>query len=358
MGTVNVEFKLRPTSLDSAALKVRGTVTCDNASEVEMDFGWWDVSSSRFLEKSIVTQIAGNNVKILTEKGGGEAEFELTLSSTREMSEQLRVSKGKDFVWKIIGSFYPFIAQRLELPITIKSSGNRINLNVNLVLSSNMIPYGGSRRGFESQSSHKDGKFRIFSGSASGENEVIRSFCVTMRFAPFFAFREALSPVVMIYTAALVTQVIRRITALSLQWEFLSVSIEPSTVFSLLQMIVNAYLFIRISKIRVGIVGTRCLLTALKVAAWTFMGLLIMNATYPSSLAILGFNIFDFILKGAQIWIITIIVISLFVYPYVADETKRTHVMSILMVVALVLSVCVTVLLPTLHTASDLLGVD
>jgi len=358
VGTVNVEFEVRPTSLDSAALNVKGNLVCDNATEVEMDFGWWVVSSSKFPETPITAQIAGNNLRILTERSRGETEFELMLSPTPEMSKRFQVSKGKNFVWKIVGSFYPFIARKLELPITIKSSGSKINLNVNLVLSNNMIPYGGGGSGFSSQSSHEDGKLRMFSGAASGENKVTKSFRSIIRFTPFFAFREALYPVVLIYTAALITQVLRRITTLSLQWEFLSVSIEPSIAFSLLQMIVNVYLFIRISKIKVGIVGTRCLLTALKVAAWAFMGLLILNATYPSSLAILGFNVFDLILKSAQIWIITIIFVSLFVYPYIADEAKRTHLMSIMMVIALISSVCVTALLPPLHTALDLLSVD
>ncbi len=355
MGVANIEIKVQPTSVDSMALKVEGHVVCDHVANVEVDFGGWTISSSRFLKNPESARIIGDNIDFSTEKTSWEAEFELLLSPTKETSDKLQVSKGKDFVWKIVGNFYPFIARKLQLPIGIRSSRNKINLNVNLVLSSNMIPYGG-KVGIDSQGNLKDEKLQMFSGNASGQHEVNHLLSVTLRFAPFFAFRKSLSPIVLIFAAALITQVLQKITSLSMKWEFFDITVEPIVALSLLQMTVNVYLFLRVSKIEVGIVGTRSFLVALKVMAWSFMGLLTLNAAYPSSLAVLGFNIFDLILKGSQIWVIATIVISLFIYPYVSDEAKRTHIISIITLIVFISSIWCTIALPTLSTASDLLA--
>jgi hypothetical protein len=356
MGVVSIELSVKPTSINGVALEVRGHVFFGNAKEVEVSFEGWAVSHSKRLKSARSIDIALGNLRINAEKSESETEFELLLTMSSEMGKQLKVSKGKDYMWRIVGNYYPFIAQKFELPLVIRSPKNKINLTVNLVLEDKMIPYGGSKTGFEQQSSLRDGKFHLWSGTISGEGEVSRNFGATIRFAPLFAFREALSPAAFIYAAGLITQVLQGIKAMSLEWEFLNVSIEPTIALTLLQMIVNVYLFLRISKIKVDIVGTRSLLTALKVGAWAFMGLLIVNATYPGLLAALGFNIFDLILKATHVWIVIATLVSLFVYPYIRQESRRSHILSAAIVLAIVLSILYTTALPQLSTASHLLG--
>lgn len=216
MGVVSIELSVRPTSINGVALKVRGHVFFSNAHQAEVSFAGWTISHSKCLKNGRSIDVASGTLRIFAEKSDSETEFELLLAMSSEMGKQLEVAKGKDYMWKLIGNYYPFIAQKLKFPVAIRSPKNKISLAVNLVLEDKMIPYGGSKTGFEQQSSLKNGKFHAWSGTTSGEGEVNKNFSATIRYAPLFAFREALSPAAFIYAAGLITQVLQGIKAISL----------------------------------------------------------------------------------------------------------------------------------------------
>lgn len=324
MGSINIELTLEPTSLAAPALNVKCHIISTNVKEVELSLGGWNITQSEFkpIFPDLEIRVNKDSMKLLTNKETYEAKFTIVLSP---LSNE-KILKTNNIIWKIIGDFYPFIASELEIPLIILSSNNEINLVVNLILPSNMIPYGGTWKGFKSETrlGEVSESRMMYSGYAGGKGEINTLFGLTFRFRPFIAFQKAVLPIAIIYATALITQVISGVSSISIQWEIYNITVHSDILFKLLQLLVNTFFFTRISKIPIGI-QTRSLLQGLKIISWSFIGLLVLQVSYPHILPVLGINLFDLILKASQLWLVASTIISILIYPYVWKERSRSH---------------------------------
>lgn len=333
-----------------------------NIKQVQVDFDGWILTLSSIEPSENKIRIDSGTISFFLAQKVCDIRFSCMLTLTKKMAEKTSTSpKGwKNPIWGAIYDLYPFAANKIEIPVRVKSPSNEINLTVNVVLPSHIISYaiGDARKGFESTHSLEEDKYWLFSGHKSAKDDVSKTFEMTLRYKPFISFRKAVTPTVIIYAAALIMQIISGLSSVSFQWQIFGVTMESSIPFKLLQFITNVFFFTRISKISVGM-NTRCLLQFLRILAWFFIGLLTVHVAYPEILLVIystfGLNIFDLVLKFSQIWIIASVAVSLLIYPYIENAEKRANYTSFILVVLLIISIVWWVLLPPLGIAEDIL---
>lgn len=309
---VSVSLNVEPSSLSAPSLKLVGFVSSEVEEVVEIRFGGgfgdaegWSVSDLR----TKMGDATASERAIITK---GPTEFQGTLIASAKYPKAL-VPVGGRFV-RLLGGVYPFRATEMEIDACATSKENDIHLSLNLRLPSGLVAYARIFKGVRSH--FLDGEQRksvlAYSTWEQSRNNVKVELGITYRFKPFVAFRMAVLPVAIIYAVALLTVGIS-MTGISIYGGF--------ALARLALLAANATLFATVAEIPTGM-GTRSLMGELKVAAWAFIALTVLQVTYPDLLRLLGFNIFDLVLKATDLWIAAAAIISTLIYPFVSEQRK------------------------------------
>lgn len=272
----------------------------------------WSVSDLR-VKKGSAT-VSGTE---MTTKG--PTEVDATLVASVEDVRSVISSQGQ--IVKLLGGVYPFRATELAVRADVTSEKNDIHVSLTLRLPKGMVAYANTLKGVKSH--YMDGEHRkgVLAYSTWEKNKTKASAEVTLtyRFRPFVAFRMAVLPVGIIYAAALLTVGI----------SMTGVSIYGGYALARLALLAaNASLFVTVAEIQTGM-GTRSLMGAIKVAAWAFIALTVLQVTYPETLQLLGFNIFDLVLKATDLWIAAAVIISTLIYPFVSEQRKLDSIIQL-----------------------------
>jgi hypothetical protein len=274
----------------------------------------------------------------------GSAKFEATLLAK---SGDLKDLEGpRSLLVTALAGVYPFRATRLTIETNVRSEGNDVYVSLNLRLPRGLVAYAGTFKGVKSHymdGEHRKG-FLAYSTWQEGKDSADAQLGLTYRFKPFVAFRMAVLPISVIYAASLLT--------VGISIAGVSIYAEPSLA-RLALLAANASLFTAVAEIQTGL-GTRSLMGELKVTAWTFIALTVLQVTYPDALKLLGFNIFDLILKGTDLWVIAAVVISAFVYPFISEQRKLDSIISLIVLIVVVVAIARFLILPPMSLAEAL----